>query len=61
MMHNSALIPNAVRVQWHDENDIFDSKVFTDLTRAGEFFKQLRSQGYRVSEVPLFNYQQDAD
>ncbi len=60
MKTQSALLPNAVRIQWHDAEGKYQSETFTDGDAATELFKRLRAEGLRVGQKPLYNYQPEA-
>ena len=60
-MTNSAMMPNAARIQWYDEKNEYHSETFTDFVAASVLFRKLRDKGMRVGQKPLYNYQSDSE
>lgn len=60
-MTNSAMMPNAVRIQWRDEKNEYHSETFTDFSAADVLFQKLRDDGVRVGQKPLYNYHPDSE
>lgn len=59
MNKNSALLPNAMRIHWHDATGEYHSETFTDFEAADKLFQELRGQNLQVGQKPIYNYKAD--
>lgn len=55
MPTTSALLPNALRITWHDTDGTYHSETFTDFAAADRLFYTLRHLGLRVGQKPLYH------
>lgn len=55
MSHASAILPNALRITWHDSDGTYHSEEFADFAAADRLYSMLRSLGLRVGQKPLYN------
>lgn len=53
-MNDSAMLPTAFRVSWHDASGRYRSVTYNSLRRASHWFKKLRKAGFRVGMKPLY-------